>query len=211
MAKSLDFSDLIRLSPQNTNLLKRDPNAPSQSIRGKKPVRPPSRGRSRNLEADEQNQGLLLGPEALQKVSNAENPSIMAHLSSSKNHIELDTGSGIESYGRKLEKGTMGTLLVFGMICAAIIASLISLIWFVKSYKGGYQQDRDDESFDSSSLSSASAVGSCSSVGDPIGPDPEVELDFEFSEDVNSTSTTENSVNNNSSGIRNNNASSGQV
>lgn len=100
-----------------------------------------------------------------------------------------------------LYRGTWETFLVFGMICVALIASMCSVVWFVKSYKSadvggdtqrirkGHRHRGDIESLGGSSGYSFDDTYSSSSNSHnnslDTRSDYEVELDFEFSEDVN--------------------------
>lgn len=101
------------------------------------------------------------------------------------------------AFSDSLHRGTWETFLVFGMICVAIIASMSSVIWFIRSYRsdgdsGDTQRIRrgrgDVESLDGSSgYSYDDTFSSTSSHHNSLDTrsDFEVELDFEFSEDVN--------------------------
>ncbi|CAG7725602.1 unnamed protein product [Allacma fusca] len=137
VAKSLDFSRLIRLSPQSSNLLHSEVAASP-------------------LQQDDTNN-------EIKSIHPAVN----------------ENGARAHLAAESLQKGGWETILVFGMICVAIVASMASVIWFIKSYRTSAtnmedQANDDNESFESQ-YDSQSSQDNRSEF--------EVELDFEFSED----------------------------
>ncbi|CAL8135435.1 unnamed protein product [Orchesella dallaii] len=167
VAKSLDFSRLIRISPQSSNLLNTDSDT----------------GSSTNQQQDFKFEDGL--PISQYNSLTQSNP--------------LSNAAESRAFSDSLHRGTWETFLVFGMICVAIIASMSSVIWFVRSYRSsGNPADSerirrnhrgDVESLDGSSGYSYedSYCSSSNSNHNSLDTrsDLEVELDFEFSEDVN--------------------------
>lgn len=165
VAKSLDFSRLIRISPQTTNLLNADTDTSSSN----------------------QQQDVV--------SSNFEDGSLRP-ISQYNSLTQANPASAVgegRAFSDSLHQGTWETFLVFGMICVAIIASMASVVWFIRSYRvdglsdshrrGGDVESLDGSSgysYDSSTYSSSSNQNSLDTRSDF-----EVELDFEFSEDVN--------------------------
>ena len=157
MAKSLDFSRLIRLSPQSTN---------------------------------------LLNPEiAASPLQQDENPGDYKQGGSAGGENSHGVARGHLAAAESLQRGSLETVLVFGMICIAIVASMASFIWFIKSYRTaggtlGGQSTEDNESFETP-YDSQSSQDNTSEF--------EVELDFEFSDDNNDSITHQSSSTNPSS------------
>ena len=144
VAKSLDFSRLIRLSPQSSNLL--NPEIAASPLQQDE-----NPGVDHTGGAAESSHGMARG-----------------HLAAAES----------------LQRGSLETILVFGMICIAIVASMASFIWFIKSYRTaggalGGQSTEDNESFETP-YDSQSSQDNASEF--------EVELEFEFSDDNNDSS-----------------------
>lgn len=168
VAKSLDFSRLIRISPQTSNLLNSDGDTSSSS--------------------QQQHETLSnsFDDASLRPISQYHSLTQANPLSS--------VGEG-RAFSDSLHRGTWETFLVFGMICVAIIASMASVVWFVRSYRDADVSDSkrirrnagDAESLDGSSGYSYddSTYSSSNQSSLDTRSDFEVELDFEFSEDVN--------------------------
>lgn len=171
VAKSLDFSKLIRLAPQRNNLLNSDTDPSSSS----------SNQQHQDFETSD--------PDPLRSVS-------QYHSLTQANPLSSVVGEG-RAFSDSMYKGTWETFLVFGMMCVAIIASMASVVWFIRSYRSGEispdtQRIRrshrgDIESLDGSSGYSYddSTYSSSNQNSLDTRSDFEVELDFEFSEDVN--------------------------
>ena len=152
VAKSLDFSRLIRLAPQSSNLL--NPEIAASPLLQEE--NPSDYGRDGGAVGGDNNIGVARG-----------------HLAAADN----------------LQRGSLETILVFGMICIAIVASMASFIWFIRSYRTagatlGGQSTEDNESFETPYDSHSSQDNSS---------EFEVELDFEFSDDNNDSVTHQSS------------------
>ena len=144
MAKSLDFSRLIRLAPQSSNLLNSEIASPL-------------------LQDENSNRG---------------------------NEMMMGGGARAHLGNETLNKGSLETLLVFGMICIAIVASIASVIWFIKSYQTSSLGRRDETSDGNESFSNENPYSdSESSKESDNRSDFEVELDFEFSEESHEHAT----------------------
>ncbi|ODM96186.1 hypothetical protein Ocin01_10497, partial [Orchesella cincta] len=168
VAKSLDFSRLIRISPQSSNLLNTDSDGGSSSA-------------------------------SQQQDFKFEDGLPISQYNSLTQSNPLSNAAESRAFSDSLNRGTWETFLVFGMICVAIIASMSSVIWFIRSYRSsGNPADSerirrshrgDVESLDGSSGYSYedSYCSSSNSNHNSLDTrsDLEVELDFEFSEDVN--------------------------
>jgi hypothetical protein len=173
VAKSIDFSQFIRISPQASNILQLNGDAESES----------------NSPFNSNEDHNSIASSRLQEGS----PYIVSRL-------QADPTDEERAFSEKLHRGTWETFLVFGMICAAIIASMSSVIWFIRSYRSSgdtSNQQRlrsSDEASADSNSSYSSFEGSISLSSDPANSnldsrsDIDVELDFEFSEDINTPS-----------------------
>lgn len=167
VAKSLDFNRLFRISPQSSNSLNGDGDPQHQA----------------DIQLQAQQHGNSI-PTNLQDDSQYYVSRLYAEKQPTAESRALDAS---------LQRGTWESFLVFGMICAAIVASMGSVLWFIRSYRSinsaheeTIRRITDDSSDTSSSISYDSSLSEVpnSSAGNPDF-EPEVELDFEFSEDIN--------------------------
>jgi len=196
VAKSIDFSQFIRIAPQASNILSGgEPVSDSSVPEGRGEVSPadPSSSNTVPLFSTNDHANSIASFSSLQEGS----PYIVSRLQADP------SADSSRAFNEKLQRGTWETFLVFGMICAAIIASMSSVIWFIKSYRNSgdepsqqrLRHGNEGSSSSDSNLSYSSFDGSISLSSDQGNSnnqdnrsDIDVELDFEFSEDINTPS-----------------------
>ncbi|OXA62193.1 hypothetical protein Fcan01_02147 [Folsomia candida] len=187
VAKSLDFNRLIRIAPRVNNAL--------QGGRGGGELL--GELDHHNQHQDEESAPLHIQDEYHNSIpTNNLQDGSQSQYHVSHLYAEKDS-NGAEARGLavKLHRGTWETFLVFAMVGAAIVASLASVLWFIRSYRNinsAHEETirritADDSSSDANS--SISYDGSSSSLSNVSYSDTrseaDVELDFEFSEDIN--------------------------
>lgn len=198
----MDFNEIIRIRPQLNNALHGERSSGSGRGDGI------GFGTGRRLEGFDH----FSAEPALQEdhqlhhnsvpTNNLQDPSThyVSHLYAEKYAEKGPSAAESRALDEKLSRGTWETALVFGMICAAIICSMGSVIWFIRSYRSinsAHEETirritTDEDSSDSSSSISydAGSVGPTESWSGSLGHttsevDVDVELDFEFSEEIN--------------------------
>jgi hypothetical protein len=209
VAKSLDFNRLVRIAPRPNNAVVGVGTSISdgQEEQDEEQEHLSDSTLQQNLQ-HEQHHNSIPTTNNLQDASH--HGGYVSHLYADKHPI-----ADSRALAEKLSRGTLETLLVLGMICCAIIASMFSVIWFIRSYRSinsahentirRITTEDDDSSSSISYDDNGSASGSSSisennfrdtrSPSSSCDVDVDVELDFEFSEDINGPSPSANNKN----------------